>query len=63
MRSVEWEPGAVKMIDQRALPWKLEYVHTAIGRSGRREHTQYDRARRAGDRRGSGLWHGVGGSE
>ena len=26
MRSVEWEAGAVKMIDQRALPWKLEYV-------------------------------------
>ncbi len=26
MRSVEWEDGAVKMIDQRALPWKLEYV-------------------------------------
>ena len=30
MRSVEWENGAVKMIDQRALPWKLEYarLHT-----------------------------------
>ncbi len=30
MRSVEWERGAVKMIDQRALPWKLEhiYLHT-----------------------------------
>ena len=27
MRSVEWRQGAVKMIDQRALPWKLEYVH------------------------------------
>lgn len=27
MRSVEWERGAVKMIDQRALPWKLEYVY------------------------------------
>ena len=27
MRSVEWEQGAVKMIDQRALPWKLEYVY------------------------------------
>ena len=27
MRSVEWEKGAVKMIDQRALPWKLEYVY------------------------------------
>ena len=27
MRSVEWEQGAVKMIDQRALPWKLEHVH------------------------------------
>ena len=26
MRSVEWAAGAVKMIDQRALPWKLEYV-------------------------------------
>jgi len=26
MRSVEWEQGAVKMIDQRALPWKLEHV-------------------------------------
>ena len=26
MRSVEWEQGTVKMIDQRALPWKLEYV-------------------------------------
>ncbi|MYD08479.1 MAG: S-methyl-5-thioribose-1-phosphate isomerase [Chloroflexi bacterium] len=26
MRSVEWEQGAVKMIDQRVLPWKLEYV-------------------------------------
>ncbi|MCY3781062.1 MAG: S-methyl-5-thioribose-1-phosphate isomerase [Chloroflexi bacterium] len=26
MRSVEWEDGAVKMIDQRALPWKLETV-------------------------------------
>ena len=26
MRSVEWERGAVKMIDQRALPWKLEHV-------------------------------------
>lgn len=27
MRSVEWERGAVKMIDQRALPWKLEHVY------------------------------------
>ena len=27
MRSVEWEQGAVKMIDQRALPWTLEYVY------------------------------------
>ena len=27
MRSVEWENGAVKMIDQRVLPWKLEFVH------------------------------------
>ena len=26
MRSVEWQRGAVKMIDQRALPWKLEHV-------------------------------------
>ena len=26
MRSVEWDDGAVKMIDQRALPWKLEFV-------------------------------------
>ena len=26
MRSVEWDDGAVKMIDQRALPWNLEYV-------------------------------------
>ncbi|MDE2853843.1 MAG: S-methyl-5-thioribose-1-phosphate isomerase [Chloroflexota bacterium] len=26
MRTVEWESGAVKMIDQRALPWKLETV-------------------------------------
>ena len=26
MRSVEWEGGAVKMIDQRALPWQLETV-------------------------------------
>ncbi len=27
MRSVEWRQGAVTMIDQRALPWKLEYAH------------------------------------
>lgn len=26
MRSVEWDGGAVKMIDQRALPWKLEFA-------------------------------------
>ncbi len=26
MRTVEWEGGAVKMINQRALPWKLETV-------------------------------------
>ena len=26
MRTVEWDGGAVKMIDQRALPWKLEFV-------------------------------------
>lgn len=26
MRTVEWDSGAVKMIDQRALPWKLEFV-------------------------------------
>ena len=26
MRSVEWVDGAVKMIDQRALPWKLEFA-------------------------------------
>ena len=26
MRSVEWDNGAVKMIDQRALPWKLEFA-------------------------------------
>ena len=26
MRTVEWDQGAVKMIDQRALPWKLEFV-------------------------------------
>ena len=26
MRSVEWDNGAVRMIDQRALPWKLEYA-------------------------------------
>ena len=26
MRTVEWDRGAVKMIDQRALPWKLEFV-------------------------------------
>ena len=26
MRTVEWDFGAVKMIDQRALPWKLEVV-------------------------------------
>lgn len=29
MRTVEWEAGAVKMIDQRALPWKLDFVHLA----------------------------------
>ena len=26
MRTVEWDQGSVKMIDQRALPWKLEFV-------------------------------------
>lgn len=26
MRTVEWDGGAVKMIDQRELPWKLEFV-------------------------------------
>ncbi len=26
MRSVIWDDGAVKMIDQRALPWKLDYA-------------------------------------
>ena len=26
MRSVEWDDGAVKMIDQRALPWRLEFA-------------------------------------
>ena len=26
MRTVEWDQGVVKMIDQRALPWKLEFV-------------------------------------
>ncbi len=26
MRSIEWDDGAVKMVDQRALPWKLEFV-------------------------------------
>ncbi len=26
MRTVEWDHGVVKMIDQRALPWKLEFV-------------------------------------
>ena len=26
MRTVEWDAGAVKMIDQRALPWKLEFA-------------------------------------
>ena len=26
MRTVEWDGGAVKMIDQRALPWKLAFV-------------------------------------
>lgn len=26
MRTVEWDNDAVKMIDQRALPWKLEFV-------------------------------------
>ena len=26
MRTVEWDGGAVKMIDQRTLPWRLEFV-------------------------------------
>ena len=26
MRSVEWHDGAVRMIDQRALPWRLEFA-------------------------------------
>ena len=26
MRTVEWDQGAVKMVDQRALPWKLEFA-------------------------------------
>ncbi len=26
MRTVEWDSGAIKMIDQRALPWKLEFA-------------------------------------
>ncbi len=26
LRSVEWDNGAVKMIDQRALPWRLEFA-------------------------------------
>ena len=26
MRTVEWQDGTVKMIDQRALPWALEFV-------------------------------------
>lgn len=26
MRSVAWDDGAVKMIDQRALPWRLEFA-------------------------------------
>jgi methylthioribose-1-phosphate isomerase len=26
MRTVEWDDGAVKMIDQRVLPWKLTFV-------------------------------------
>ena len=26
MRTVEWDNGAVRMIDQRALPWQLEFV-------------------------------------
>ena len=26
MRSIKWDDGALKMIDQRALPWRLEYA-------------------------------------
>ena len=26
MRSVEWDDGALKLIDQRALPWRLEFA-------------------------------------
>lgn len=26
MRTVEWDQGAIKMIDQRKLPWKLEFA-------------------------------------
>ena len=26
MRTVAWDDGAVKMIDQRALPWELDFV-------------------------------------
>jgi len=29
MRTVEWDNGAVKMIDQRALPWTLEFARLA----------------------------------
>ena len=26
MRTVEWHDGKVRMIDQKAIPWKLEFV-------------------------------------
>src|SRR3972149_5920577 len=26
MRTVEWRDGSVRMIDQRQIPWKLEFV-------------------------------------
>ena len=55
--TIEWQPDAVVMIDQRKLPGQEIYVHckTADG-SGARDQDD-GHSRRAGDWRGGGDGH------
>ena len=62
MRTVEWCDGALKMIDQRALPWKLQFVRLESVEAVAESITRHDRSWRAGDWRGGRFWLGAGGA-
>jgi hypothetical protein len=62
IRAVEWENGRLKLIDQRILPGKFEYLYLDHLPESAKAITDMVVRGGAGDRRDGGLCGGAGGA-